>query len=110
MEKVVLFKEERPNIKIYMEVYLDEKGQLIFDGQDIGQSVEKWYGDSDYEYSYTIKASEVKKLYALLGITNSDQNTLLLKIKSQFEGNDAYSRFGDFMVQNNIKFEASEWF
>jgi len=109
MEKIIIFREERPDIRIYMEMYFNEKGQLIFEGQDIGQLVKDWWGDSDYEYSYTIEPAEVKKLYGILGIPGSDKHALLSEIKKRFEGNSAYSKFGDFMRENNIDFKAFTW-
>jgi hypothetical protein len=87
MERIILFKEERPDIKISMEIYFNEKGQLIFDGYDIGKTVKDWWGDSDYEYACTIEAAEVEKQYSLFGVEKSDQNSHLLAIKRRFEGN-----------------------
>ena len=109
MEKIVLFYEERLDIKIRMEMYFNEQGQLIFDGYDIGKTVSDWWGDSDYEYTYTIEAAEVEKLYSVLGIANSDKHALLMEIKKRFEGNNAYSKFGDFMRENNIDFTPFTW-
>lgn len=109
MKKIVLFKLKRPDIKISMEIYFNKEAQLIFDGYDIGKSVEDWWGDSDYEYNYTIEAVEVEKLYSLFGIENSDQHSLLLGIKKRFEGNKAYSEFGAFMEENDIEFKAATW-
>ncbi len=54
MEKVTLFSLEKSNIKISMQIYFNEKDQLYFDGYDTGKFVEKTFGDSDYEYIYTI--------------------------------------------------------
>lgn len=34
---------------------IDENGDLILDGGDIGLDVKKWWGDIDYEYWYNIK-------------------------------------------------------
>jgi len=34
-------------------------GDLVFEGQDIGPGVEKFFGDSDYEYWHTVKAEHV---------------------------------------------------
>jgi hypothetical protein len=109
MEGIVLYREERPDIKINMEMYFNEKGQLIFDGYDLGKTVKDWWGDSDYEYTYTIEPVEVEKLYSILGIASSDRHALLLEIKKRFEGNDAYSKFGDFMTKNNIDYSAFTW-
>jgi hypothetical protein len=109
MEKVILFKEERLDIKINIEIYFNDQGQLILDGYDIGKTVENCWGDSDYEYSYTIEPDEVAKLYTLLEVPNLDKQLLLLEIKKRFGGNDAYSKFGDYMNQNNIDFNAFTW-
>lgn len=109
MEKIILYREERPDINIYMDMYFNNDGQLIFDGQDIGKSVAEYWGDSDYEYTYTIEPAEVEKLYTLFGINNSDRHSLLIEIKKRFEGNMAYSKFGEFMKNNNIDFTASTW-
>ena len=108
-DKIVLYEVELVDIKIYMTMYFNDEDQLIFDGQDIGKRVEDIWGDSDYEYSYTIEPVEVSKLFPLFHITNFDRNALLLKIKERFEGNDAYSKFGDFMTENNIKYESFTW-
>jgi hypothetical protein len=109
MERIVIFKLERPDIKISMEMYFNEKGQLIFDGYDIGKSVDDCWGDSDYEYGYMIEAVEVDKLCSLFGIENSNRHSLLVELKKRFEGNKAYSEFGDFMTQNNIDYTGSTW-
>ena len=109
MERIILFKLERPDIKISMEMYFNEKGQLIFDGYDIGKTVEDAWGDSDYEYGYTIEAVEVDKLYSLLGIEDSNRHSLLSELKKRFEGNKAYSELGDFMTENNIDYSGSTW-
>jgi hypothetical protein len=92
-----------------MEMYFNEKGQLIFDGYDIGKSVDDWWGDSDYEYGYTIEVGEVEKLFSLFGVEDSNRHSLLLEIKKRFEGNKAYSKFGDFMEENNIDYSPSTW-
>ena len=109
MERITLFKLENPHIKISMEIFFNEKEQLIFDGYDIGKSVEACWGDSDYEYNYTIEPEEVRKLYLLFGIPDTDKLSLLLAIKKRFEGNEAYSSFGKFMDENSIRYSAFTW-
>jgi hypothetical protein len=109
MEKVKLFELEHSTIKISIEIYFSEKGQLIVDGYDIGKTVEDCWGNSDYEYKYTIEPNEVEKLYVLFGINSSDKHSLLLEIKKRFEGNEAYSKLGIFMNENNIKYTPFTW-
>lgn len=92
-----------------MEVFFNEENELIFDGYDIGERVSELMGDSDYEYQYTVKFEEVKKIAALFDI-NADEKMIFLKeIKKRFNENDAYSKFGAFMEENNIVFESFTW-
>ena len=104
MEKVTLFYLERPDIKISMQIYFTEKGQLYFDGHDIGKAVENAWGDSDYEYLYSIEPEEVHKFYQLFNVPDEDKSALLQEIKNRFNVNKAYSLFGEFMRVNNIIF------
>lgn len=100
----MLFYLERPDIKISMQIYFTEKGQLYFDGYDIGKTVDDLWGDSDYEYVYTIEPGEVNKFYQLFNIQNGDKSVLLREIKNRFSVNEAYTLFGEFMRVNNISF------
>jgi len=56
-----------------------------------------------------IEAVEVEKLYSLPGIKRSDKHSLLSEIKKRFEGDNAYSKFGEFMRENNIDYTSSTW-
>ncbi|MCX6170295.1 MAG: hypothetical protein NTX65_13190 [Ignavibacteriales bacterium] len=109
MEKITLFYLERPDIKISIQIYFNEKDQLYFDGYDIGKSVEEIMGDSDYEYIYTIEPEEVNKFYQIFNLKTGDKSGLLQAIKKGFSVNKAYSLFGEFMRENNIKFSSFNW-
>ncbi|MEO0505883.1 MAG: hypothetical protein AAF090_06985 [Bacteroidota bacterium] len=109
MEKITLYEFESPNIKISMKVYFNEKNDLIFDGYDIGKKVNELIGDSDYEYKYTVKDNQVKKIADLFNIDFNKKKILLKEIKNRFNENDAYSKFGIFMKENNIEFESFTW-
>jgi len=92
-----------------MEIYFNEKNELKFKGYDIGETVSKLMSDSDYEYFYTVKFEEVKKLARLFDINATEKVVLLKEIKKRFNENDAYSKFGAFMEENNIVFESFTW-
>lgn len=109
MKKVTLYSYKNSEIKISIKAYFDEKNQLIIEGYDIGSRVEELLGDSDYEYFYTVKPREVGKLYKFYELEKDDQINLLKKIKRNFGGNAAYSKFGKFMDDNKIKYEAFTW-
>ena len=92
-KKVTLFDFESDNIKIYMGLYFTQQNQLIFDGYDIGKTVDIAFGDSDYEYGYVIDTSEVKKLYNFYNIKEIERLKLLNTLQVHFSGNKAYSKF-----------------
>jgi len=110
MEKVNLFYLENSNIKISMQIYFNEKDQLYFDGYDTGKFPEEAFGNSDYEYSYTIEPEEVKKFYQIFNLKDEDKSGLLQSIKKEFSVNKAYSLFGEFMLVHNIKHERFIWY
>lgn len=109
MERIKLFSLEGPTIKISMELYFNERGQLIFDGYDVGKGVEECWGDSDYEYSYTIEPLNVEKLYLILEVVKGERYSLLLELKKRFGNNTGYSDFGKFMTENNIEYKPFNW-
>lgn len=109
MEKVTLFKIDRPDIKVTMEVYFNEKGQLYFNGYDIGKTVEEAWGDSDYEYTYTIEPAEFYKLYQVFKLKEGDKAGILQAIKNKFSCNEAYTLLGDFMDEHDIKYDSFSW-
>lgn len=109
MEKVTLFYLERPDIKISMQIYFNEKDQLYFDGYDTGKFVEEAWENSDYEYIYSIEPEEVNKFYPIFNLKNGDKSGLLQAKKKEFSVNKVYSLFGEFMLAHNIKHERFTW-
>lgn len=109
MEEVTLFEFETSDIYILMKMYFNDQGQLIFEGLDCGETVKRAWGDFDYEYQYTIEPDQAARLYALFGVDSQDKHALLEAIRQQFSFNEAYSKFGEFLQQNDIKFSASSW-
>ena len=51
---------------IHIDMRIDENGDLLFSGQDIGNAPEEIFGDSDYEYWLTVPASEKDRLLLAL--------------------------------------------
>lgn len=109
MEKIELFKFENEHIKNEMHLYFNDIGQLVFEGYDIGKRVNDSFGDSDYEYNYTIDSSEIQKLYSILNVEIGDRNLLLIELKKKFGDNEAYTNFGNFIRANNIIYKAFTW-
>jgi hypothetical protein len=108
MDKVILYQSERPDVKVTIEAYFDDEN-LVIDGYDIGDFVEKYWGDSDYEYSTTVFAAEVVKLYELLNIGAGHKEGLLNAIAAIFNDNSCYSNFRTFLDLNGIRYESFSW-
>ena len=51
---------------IYIDMSIDENGNLLFSGQDIGSDPEEIFGDIDYEYWLTVPAAEKDRLLLAL--------------------------------------------
>ena len=51
---------------IHIDMRIDENGDLLFSGQDIGNAPEEIFGDLDYEYWLTVPASEKDRLLLAL--------------------------------------------
>ena len=51
---------------IHIDMRIDENGNLLFSGQDIGDAPEEIFGDSDYEYWLTVPAAEKDRLLLAL--------------------------------------------
>ena len=51
---------------IHIDVRINENGDLLFSGQDIGNAPEEIFGDLDYEYWLTVPAFEKDRLLLAL--------------------------------------------
>jgi hypothetical protein len=85
-----------------------ENNDLIIDGYDIGKRVEEYWGDSDYEYTITIKKENIGPLIKALGV-DDDQVLVLQALVKQFQGNHCFSALGDFLEKHNIEHVRFSW-
>ncbi len=46
----------------HVRLYMRDDGGIMFEGQDLGPSVEEVFGDSDYEYWVHVPPSALQKL------------------------------------------------
>ncbi len=54
------------SVSVHLDARIDDDGPLNLEGQDIGDSVEKYWGDSDYEYFLYVKKENKEKIPLLL--------------------------------------------
>lgn len=64
-------------------VRLDETGRLVVSAVDSGPLVERIFGDSDYEFWYTVAADKVAVLAARIG---SSPDRIVDDIRTQWRG------------------------
>ena len=109
MGKLTLYAFNNEGIRVLVTAGFNERNQLEVEGYDIGRTVERLTGKSDYEYSYTVDWGEVKKMAGLFGVDHEDQQVILNEIKRRFGGNSVYSALGNFMDENHIEYKGFTW-
>jgi hypothetical protein len=65
--EVVLLDEWLDGESRHVTAKLNEDGNLVISGQDIGPSVERIFGSDEYEYAHTIPAAHIAAFFELLG-------------------------------------------
>jgi hypothetical protein len=108
-KRVRLFELIRADIKVTVDAFFDENGNLLVDGYDIGKTVESAWGDSDYEYSITVPKENLDALCLALELKTNGHEEILEKMKEKFSGNSGFSAFGDFLSEKGIKYDSSSW-
>ena len=80
---------------------LNEKGDLVIDGWDLGDGVEGFFGEGnrEYEWTVTIKRADVPKLVKRLD--GSDADDILELLAKEFAENPSCVTAG-FMKENGI--------
>ena len=74
-------------------------GDLLIEGQDIGKSVEAFFGSREYEWAWTIAKSDHPKLLRALGTTAD----LMRAIKGRFSGDEA-ARIEAFLKTHGVPY------
>ncbi len=85
--KIKLVESRGKGISIFLDANINDQNDLVIEGQDIGQNVEEYWGDSDYEYWVVVPEAY--------------KNTVLLwLLKERFYGTElpaAFHNSSDFM-------------
>ena len=74
MDSVKLIERDDEKFSVHLYAKIDESGDLVLEGQDLGSGVEEYWGDSDYEYWVIVKAKN--KIDTLLKLTQYTFNSL----------------------------------
>ncbi len=105
---VTLFHSETADIRIDIEARFDGD-TLIVDGYDTGKKVEEYWGDSDYEYSITIPASGVAKLYTILNVWAGDRQSLLVELQKRYHTNTCFSEIRKLLDDHQVECQGFSW-
>ena len=74
--------EERGETSIFIDAEIDERGNLVISGQDVGKAPEEFWGDSDYEYWVVVPPEEKDKLLlALIEEAYKDDTQVVSKFR-----------------------------
>jgi len=66
MSRRVTLYEHRGSTSIFIDAEIDESGDVVVSGQDIGEAPERFFGDSDYEYWVHVRTAQKPALLAAL--------------------------------------------
>jgi len=105
---VTLFHSEDVDIRIDIEARFDGD-TLIIDGYDTGKKVKEYWGDSDYEYSITIPAGGVAKLYAILNVLAGDRQSLMMELQKRYHTNTCFSEIRKLLDDHQVECQGFSW-
>jgi arsenate reductase-like glutaredoxin family protein len=74
MDQIKLIERNDDRFSVHLFAKIDESGDLVLEGQDLGSGVEEYWGDSDYEYWVIVKARY--KLDTFLKLAQYTFNTI----------------------------------
>lgn len=99
-KRIVLREEKSANDYRYLGATLDDNGDLVIEGQDLGDGVQASFGCREYEWIWRIKAKDLPALERLL----PNGANILEKLAQKFS-NEQASQLYDFLQANTIPFE-----
>jgi hypothetical protein len=120
-EKKVKLVASRSETSIFIDAEIDEKGNLVVSGQDIGKAPKEWFGEEDYEYWLVVAASDKDRVLPILleraaggeqfrpaGDASEDEKdwALLAVIEKMYRGDlRVVSALRDLLEANGIGFQ-----
>ena len=92
--RIVLKDQRSPDGELRkLEAYVEDNGDLVLEGYDLGDTVEEWWGDADYEYWRRVERQDVPRV-------------LLELIKDRFESDTA---FAEWLKEKGIPNKFDNW-
>ena len=100
MNQVVLRQISDKDGTRYLSAKLAEGGDIVIEGQDLGDGVQRIFGVREYEWVWTIRSANVSKVRDLLG----GQEDVIAAIADRFSGSNAASLW-TFLEDNSVPME-----
>ena len=69
----------------HLQATLTDMGDLVIEGQDLGDGVEQIFGVREYEWIWTIRARDLPSLVGAMGATSN----VLAMLSERFSGDNA---------------------
>ena len=94
MGKTIVLVDIRGRTSVHIDATINNAGNLVFSGQDIGEAPSEYVGDSDYEYWRTIPDKEKDSfLLALVEKMYLNDSGLITNVSELLDAKGiAYSR------------------
>lgn len=80
-------------------------GRLVVSGQDMGKSVEGFWGKDDYEYYYFFDEENTEKLFLSLQIIDNPA----VGLQKKFNGTSAVRELRNFCDEHQIVYRFDTW-
>jgi hypothetical protein len=84
----------------HLEATLTGKGDLVIEGQDLGDGVEQIFGFREYEWIWTIRARDLPSLLEAMGATPN----VLAALSERFSGDNA-AELKSFLDSHDVPHE-----
>jgi hypothetical protein len=81
----------------HLQASLTREGDLVIEGQDIGDAVEQIFGVREYEWIWTIRARDIAILLSALGATSD-----VLKALSERFGDERAAELKSFLDDHDV--------
>jgi hypothetical protein len=120
-EKKVKLVAHRSETSVFIDAEIDDKGNLLLSGQDIGKAPKEWFGNSDYEYWVVVAAPDKERVRSILlgqaaggqqfspaaDASEDEKDWALLTVIEQTYSGDlrAVEVFRELLKANGIKYE-----
>ncbi len=101
-KKKTVLRDERDRRGLrFLSAEIQHNGDLVFEGQDLGPVVEEFFGSSEYEWQWTIKAEDIPSFQKALG----EDGHIIKLLETHFSDEKAAGLL-PFMQDHNIPFES----